>query len=241
MSRHSESKLTIENFTYAKELIYREPFEIERSAKQKSIVCNSKTGVSDNKKPTPNSTPKTTTSKNSTPKTSTSKTSTPKTTTPKTLTPKITKFMLKAQPTPVAPVKTVTPKTTPAKKSNAQTTEIETLLSESTTKASGSGNIDHSLTTLSGRQRKRKVPFDNSLLEESNKKMTRRHSSAITVPASELSVEKSSELPSQKEANSKILPSKKPAAVKTPSQVKILPSSKKTKLKKGGFDDADEL
>ncbi|GBN06668.1 hypothetical protein AVEN_117098-1 [Araneus ventricosus] len=36
LSRHPECTLTIENFTYWKELIYREPFEIQRSAKQKS-------------------------------------------------------------------------------------------------------------------------------------------------------------------------------------------------------------
>ncbi|XP_055924121.1 uncharacterized protein LOC129954480 isoform X2 [Argiope bruennichi] len=41
LSRHPESKLTIENFTFWKELVYREPFEIERSAKQKSAFGTS--------------------------------------------------------------------------------------------------------------------------------------------------------------------------------------------------------
>ncbi|KFM79554.1 Bromodomain adjacent to zinc finger domain protein 2B, partial [Stegodyphus mimosarum] len=40
LSKKENYALTVENFTYAKELIYREPFEIERSAKQKASVCN---------------------------------------------------------------------------------------------------------------------------------------------------------------------------------------------------------
>ncbi|GIY35855.1 MBD domain-containing protein [Caerostris darwini] len=37
LSLHPENEVTLSNFTFAKELVYREPFEIERSAKQKSI------------------------------------------------------------------------------------------------------------------------------------------------------------------------------------------------------------
>ncbi|GIY52472.1 THAP-type domain-containing protein [Caerostris extrusa] len=37
LSLHPEAEVTLSNFTFAKELVYREPFEIERSAKQKSI------------------------------------------------------------------------------------------------------------------------------------------------------------------------------------------------------------
>ncbi|GFT08957.1 MBD domain-containing protein [Nephila pilipes] len=39
LSKHQECKLTLENFTFWKECVYREPFEIERSAKQTSVLA----------------------------------------------------------------------------------------------------------------------------------------------------------------------------------------------------------
>ncbi|GFQ80133.1 MBD domain-containing protein [Trichonephila clavata] len=50
LSKHPECKLTLENFTFWKECVYREPFEIERSAKQISVSASS------SKKETPNQT-----------------------------------------------------------------------------------------------------------------------------------------------------------------------------------------
>ncbi|GFX93304.1 uncharacterized protein TNCV_151101 [Trichonephila clavipes] len=50
LSKQPECKLTLENFTFWKECVYREPFEIERSAKHISVSASS------SKKETPNQT-----------------------------------------------------------------------------------------------------------------------------------------------------------------------------------------
>ncbi|KAG8176252.1 hypothetical protein JTE90_021349 [Oedothorax gibbosus] len=229
LSRHPEIKLTLENFTFAKELVYRAPFEIERDAKQNSIWKNIKNEPSFSETPKSSSTPK------------------------------ITKFLKGANASPAV---TSTPRLQLDKTIKK---EVCTPSKETVSKSSTESTItDTFITTSSGRQTKRKVPFDNSEPEPTPKRTRtteKPHSLAgagstlsgslqIGVPHSpsfESSIKKNEATNKKisesqlalKNLDSKSSASSRPVVVKLPSQEVKLPPLKRAKVQTG-YTDAQE-